>query len=167
MPEDLISEIFVFYKRFSQTLCFQILHVFSSLSVPFPILCPGAKYPFPQNRIFYNSVYSVLLYHYYHFETRSKRRFFQCFCFIATVHTRHSQYNRMYASRTFYCHEPRLRRSPLLRSSFLLIKWRSLRTFLQADFHASMKSACKKVRVNCNVLFILHCFSFMPFEFLC
>ena len=26
--------------------------------------------------------------------------------------------------------KPRLRRSPLLRSSFLLIKWRSLRTFL-------------------------------------
>ena len=41
-----------------------------------------------------------------------------------TGHPRHSQYNRMYASRTFYCHEPRLRRSPLLRSSFLLIKWR-------------------------------------------
>ncbi len=47
-----------------------------------------------------------------------------------TVHPRHLQYNRMYAPRTFYCHESRLRRSPLLRSSFLLIKWRSLRTFL-------------------------------------
>ena len=33
---------------------------------------------------------------------------------------RHSQYNRMYAPRTFYCHEPRLRRSPLLRSSFFI-----------------------------------------------
>ena len=31
---------------------------------------------------------------------------------------------------------------------FLLMKWRSLRTFLQADFHASMKSAPRKVRVN-------------------
>ena len=35
-----------------------------------------------------------------------------------------------------------------LRSSFLLISWRSLRTFMQADFHASMKSAHKNVRVN-------------------
>ena len=25
-----------------------------------------------------------------------------------TVHLRHSQYNRMHAPRTFYCHEPRL-----------------------------------------------------------
>ena len=33
---------------------------------------------------------------------------------------------------------------------FLLMRWRSLRTFLQADFHASMKSACRKVRVNCE-----------------
>ena len=45
----------------------------------------------------------------------------------------------------------RFQRSPLLRSSFLLMKWRSLRTFMQADFHASMKSAHKDVRVNCNV----------------
>ena len=64
--------------------------------------------------------------------------------------------------RAFYCsfqnrlqftraiRKTRLRRSPLLRSSFLLIKWRSLRAFLEADFHASMKSAYKKVRVNCN-----------------
>ena len=28
--------------------------------------------------------------------------------------------------------------------------WRSRPTFLQADFHASMKSAHKNVRVNCN-----------------
>ncbi len=46
--------------------------------------------------------------------------------------------------------KPRFQRSPLLRSSFLLMKWRSLRTFMQADFHASMKSAHKNVRVNCN-----------------
>ena len=56
----------------------------------------------------------------------------------------------MYASRTFYCHELRLRRSPLLRSSFLLIKWRSLRGFLCTDSHANMESAPKKPRVNCN-----------------
>lgn len=30
----------------------------------------------------------------------------------------------------------------------LLMKWRSPRAFLQTDFHASMKSVCKKVRVN-------------------
>ena len=47
--------------------------------------------------------------------------------------------------------KPPLRGSPLLRSSFLLISWRSLRTFMQADFHASMKSAHKNVRVNCNL----------------
>ena len=46
--------------------------------------------------------------------------------------------------------KPPLRGSPLLCSSFLLIDWRSLRTFMQADFHASMKSAHKNVRVNCN-----------------
>ena len=31
----------------------------------------------------------------------------------------------------------------------LLIERRFLRAFLQADFHASMKSACRKTRVNC------------------
>ena len=46
--------------------------------------------------------------------------------------------------------KPRLRRSPLLRSSFLLIKWRSLRDFLYTDSHASMESAYKKPQVNCN-----------------
>ena len=46
--------------------------------------------------------------------------------------------------------KPPLRGSPLLRSSFLLIRRRSLRTFMQADFHASMKSAHRNVRVNCN-----------------
>ena len=30
------------------------------------------------------------------------------------------------------------------------MKWRSLRIFMQADFHASMKSAHKNMRVNCN-----------------
>ena len=38
----------------------------------------------------------------------------------------------------------RLRRSPLLRSSFLLIERRSLRTFSQADFCASTKAAHEK-----------------------
>ena len=33
----------------------------------------------------------------------------------------------------------------------LLIKWRSLRGFLWADSHASMESAHKKPRVNCNI----------------
>ena len=47
--------------------------------------------------------------------------------------------------------KPPLRGSPLLCSSFLLISWRSLRTFLQTDFHASMKSAHRNVRVNCNI----------------
>ena len=36
----------------------------------------------------------------------------------------------------------------LLRSSFLLMKWRSPRAFLQPDFPASRKSGCKKARVN-------------------
>ncbi len=44
--------------------------------------------------------------------------------------------------------KPPLRGSPLLCSSFLLISWRSRPTFMQADFHASMKSAHKNVRVN-------------------
>ena len=46
-----------------------------------------------------------------------------------------------------------LRCFPLLRSSFLLIKWRSLRGFLCTDSHASMESAHKKPRVNCNSIF--------------
>ena len=43
-----------------------------------------------------------------------------------------------------------LRCFPLLRSSFLLMKWRSLRAFLAADFPASTKSAARKARVNCG-----------------
>ena len=43
-----------------------------------------------------------------------------------------------------------LRCFPLLRSSFLLIKWRSLRGFLYTDSHASMESAYKKPQVNWN-----------------
>ena len=52
--------------------------------------------------------------------------------------------------------KPPLRGSPLLCSSLscpkdtMLIDWRSLRTFLQADFHAIQKIAHKNVRVNCN-----------------
>ena len=33
----------------------------------------------------------------------------------------------------------------------MLMKWRSLRTFMQADFHARQKKAHKNVRVNCNI----------------
>ena len=33
----------------------------------------------------------------------------------------------------------------------MLMKWRSLRTFMQADLHARQKKAHKNVRVNCNV----------------
>ena len=46
--------------------------------------------------------------------------------------------------------KPHLRCSPLLRSSLLLIARRSLRIFMQTDFHASMKSVHKKIRVNWN-----------------
>ena len=42
----------------------------------------------------------------------------------------------------------------LLRSSFLLMKWRSFRRSPQASFHASMKSACGDLRVNCVLHFI-------------
>ena len=43
-----------------------------------------------------------------------------------------------------------LRCFPLLRSSFLLIKWRSLRALLSSDFRASTESERRRVRVNCN-----------------
>ena len=35
----------------------------------------------------------------------------------------------------------------------LLMKWRSLRSFLGADFPASAKSAPRKLRVNCSTIF--------------
>ena len=38
----------------------------------------------------------------------------------------------------------------LLRSSFLLIEWRSLRSFPRTDSHASMESVLRKLRVNCK-----------------
>ena len=66
-----------------------------------------------------------------------------------TVYPRHSQYNRMHAPRTFYCHESPLRGFPLLRSSLLLIERRSLRSFPCTDPHASMESVLRKLRVNC------------------
>ena len=44
-----------------------------------------------------------------------------------------------------------LRCFPLLRSSLLLISRRSLCSFPQADFHASMKSAHRKPQVNLNI----------------
>jgi len=44
-----------------------------------------------------------------------------------------------------------LRCFPLLRSSLLLIPRRSLCSFPQADFHASMKSAHRKPQVNLNI----------------
>ena len=40
--------------------------------------------------------------------------------------------------------DPPQAKNPAKQDSYLLIKWRSLRTFLQADFHASMKSAYKR-----------------------
>ena len=43
-----------------------------------------------------------------------------------------------------------LRCFPLLRSSFLLIKWRSLRALLSSDFRASTESELRRARVNCN-----------------
>ena len=43
-----------------------------------------------------------------------------------------------------------LTRSPLLRSSFLLISRRSLRRFMQTAFYASMKSVRMNLQVNCN-----------------
>ena len=42
-----------------------------------------------------------------------------------------------------------LRCFPLLRGSFLLMRRRSLRMFMYPDFHASMKSVHKNIRVNC------------------
>ena len=42
----------------------------------------------------------------------------------------------------------------------MLMKWRSRPAFMQTDFHASMKSVHKNVRVNCNIKrrpTILHC----------
>ena len=44
--------------------------------------------------------------------------------------------------------KPRLRRSPLLRSSFLLIKWRSLRT-VWGRFSCEHEICPQTVRVNC------------------
>ena len=49
--------------------------------------------------------------------------------------------------------KPRFQRFSLLRSSFLLISRRSLRVFLQTDFHASMKSFCKNTRVSFYFIF--------------
>ena len=57
---------------------------------------------------------------------------------------RHSQNRAFSALRCFKC-------VCKTQCSFLLMKWRSLRTFMQADFHASMKSAHKNVRVNSNL----------------
>ncbi len=33
-------------------------------------------------------------------------------------------------------------------------KWRSLRIFMQADFHARQKKAHKNMRVNCNQVYV-------------
>ena len=60
-------------------------------------------------------------------------------------------YNRMYAPRTFYCHESQLRCFPLLAQLLLLIDWRSLRGALQTDFRVNTKSVCRTPRVNCCI----------------
>ena len=64
---------------------------------------------------------------------------------------RHSRYNRMYAPRTFYCHESQLRCFWLLAQLLLLIDWRSLRGALQSDFRVNTKSVCRTPRVNCCI----------------
>ena len=64
---------------------------------------------------------------------------------------RHSRYNRMYAPRTFYCHESQLRCFWLLAQLLLLIDWRSLRGALQSDFRVNTKSACRTLRVFITV----------------
>ena len=64
---------------------------------------------------------------------------------------RHSRYNRMYAPRTFYCHESQLRCFWLLAQLLLLIDWRSLRGALQSDFRVNTKSVCRTPRVFITV----------------
>ena len=51
----------------------------------------------------------------------------------------------------------RFQRFPLLRSSFLLIKWRSFHASMQADSHASMKSAYKDAWLNWELHKFLSC----------
>ena len=50
------------------------------------------------------------------------------------------------------CHlrDPPQAKNPAKQDSFLLIKWRSLRTLLRSDFRASTESERRRVRVNCN-----------------
>ena len=48
--------------------------------------------------------------------------------------------------------KPRFQRFSAASQLFLLMKWRSLRTFTQAASHASMESACMNVRVSCNII---------------
>ena len=64
---------------------------------------------------------------------------------------RHSRYNRMYAPRTFYCHESQLRCFWLLAQLLLLIGWRSLRSVPQSDFRVNTKSVCRTPRVFITV----------------
>lgn len=59
-------------------------------------------------------------------------------------------YKYMHSSFTSFT-KPHLRCFPLLRSSFLLIRRRSLQRFSQTDFHANLKSACINLCVNCDV----------------
>ena len=81
--------------------------------------------------------YIVVLLSYIHtgrFSCKHEICLYEC---TSEVHSRHSQNRHFVALRC-------------LRSSLLLISWRSLRTFMQADFHVNMKSARTNVRVNWN-----------------
>ena len=47
--------------------------------------------------------------------------------------------------------DPPQAKNPAKQDSFLLIEWRSLRSFPCTDSHASMESVHRKLRVNCNI----------------
>ena len=51
------------------------------------------------------------------------------------------------------CHlrDPPQAKNPAKQDSFLLIKWRSLRTLLSSDFRASTESEPRRIRVNCGI----------------
>ena len=68
----------------------------------------------------------------------------------ATLALQYIFYKYMHSSFTSFT-KPHLRCFPLLRSSFLLIRRRSLQRFSQTDFHANLKSACINLCVNCDV----------------
>ena len=95
------------------------------------------------------------------------------FAKLITVHPRHSQnasstlsaalqicyHTITNASRRSHCgglescrlRDPPQAKNPAKQDSFLLIEWRSLRSFPCTDSHASMESVHRKLRVNCNI----------------